>query len=40
MLPESFKKSVNAMLEAGWDKVGIDEALGHADAQGSGLGAA
>ncbi|WP_188645891.1 acyl-CoA dehydrogenase family protein, partial [Tsuneonella deserti] len=27
-LPESFKKSVNAMLEAGWDKVGIDEALG------------
>lgn len=28
MLPESFKKSVNAMLEAGWDKVGIDEALG------------
>jgi alkylation response protein AidB-like acyl-CoA dehydrogenase len=27
-LPESFKKSVRAMLEAGWDKVGIDEALG------------
>jgi len=27
-LPESFKKSVNAVLEAGWDKVGLDEALG------------
>ncbi|MGH3576239.1 MAG: acyl-CoA dehydrogenase, partial [Mycobacterium sp.] len=27
-LPESFKKSVHAVLEAGWDKVGIDEALG------------
>jgi alkylation response protein AidB-like acyl-CoA dehydrogenase len=27
-LPESFKKSVRAVLEAGWDKVGIDEALG------------
>jgi alkylation response protein AidB-like acyl-CoA dehydrogenase len=27
-LPESFKKSVRAFLEAGWDKVGIDEALG------------
>jgi alkylation response protein AidB-like acyl-CoA dehydrogenase len=27
-LPESFKKSVRAVLEAGWDKVGIDEVLG------------
>lgn len=27
-LPESFKKSVHAVIEAGWDKVGIDEALG------------
>jgi alkylation response protein AidB-like acyl-CoA dehydrogenase len=27
-LPESFKKSVRTVLEAGWDKVGIDEALG------------
>jgi hypothetical protein len=27
-LPESFKKSVLAMIDAGWDKVGIDEALG------------
>jgi alkylation response protein AidB-like acyl-CoA dehydrogenase len=27
-LPESFKKSVNAVLEAGWDKVGLDEELG------------
>jgi len=27
-LPESFKKSVRAVLEAGWDKVGINEALG------------
>jgi alkylation response protein AidB-like acyl-CoA dehydrogenase len=27
-LPESFKKSVNAVLEAGWDRVGLDEALG------------
>jgi alkylation response protein AidB-like acyl-CoA dehydrogenase len=27
-LPEPFKKSVRAMLDAGWDKVGIDEALG------------
>jgi alkylation response protein AidB-like acyl-CoA dehydrogenase len=27
-LPESFKKSVLTMIEAGWDKVGIDEALG------------
>jgi alkylation response protein AidB-like acyl-CoA dehydrogenase len=27
-LPESFKKSVRAVSEAGWDKVGIDETLG------------
>jgi alkylation response protein AidB-like acyl-CoA dehydrogenase len=27
-LPEPFKKSVNAVLEAGWDRVGLDEALG------------
>jgi alkylation response protein AidB-like acyl-CoA dehydrogenase len=27
-LPESFKKSVRAVLEAGWDKVGVDEAIG------------
>jgi alkylation response protein AidB-like acyl-CoA dehydrogenase len=27
-LPESFKKSVRAVAEAGWDRVGIDEALG------------
>ena len=27
-LPEAFKKSVRTMIEAGWDKVGIDEALG------------
>jgi alkylation response protein AidB-like acyl-CoA dehydrogenase len=27
-LPESFKKSVHAVLEAGWDKAGVDEALG------------
>jgi len=27
-LPESFKKSVNALLDAGWDKAGLDEALG------------
>ncbi|MBS9533326.1 acyl-CoA dehydrogenase [Mycobacterium sp. M1] len=27
-LPESFKKSVRATIEGGWDKVGIDEALG------------
>ncbi len=27
-LPEAFKKSVNAVLEAGWDKVGIAEVLG------------
>ncbi|MGV0836155.1 acyl-CoA dehydrogenase [Mycolicibacterium thermoresistibile] len=27
-LPESFKKSVRAVLEAGWDKVGVSEELG------------
>ena len=27
-LPEGFKKSVQAVAEAGWDKVGIDEELG------------
>jgi alkylation response protein AidB-like acyl-CoA dehydrogenase len=27
-LPEGFKKSVRATLEGGWDKVGLDEALG------------
>src|SRR3984893_15200670 len=27
-LPESFKDSVRAVIEAGWDKVGIDEELG------------
>jgi len=27
-LPERFKKSVQATLEAGWDKIGIEEALG------------
>ncbi|GFG73980.1 acyl-CoA dehydrogenase [Mycobacterium botniense] len=27
-LPEAFKKSVKATLEAGWDKIGIEEALG------------
>src|SRR6478609_8411551 len=27
-LPESFKKSVHSVIEAGWDKVGLDEALG------------
>jgi alkylation response protein AidB-like acyl-CoA dehydrogenase len=27
-LPESFKKSVHAVTEAGWDKVGIEEVLG------------
>jgi alkylation response protein AidB-like acyl-CoA dehydrogenase len=27
-LPESFKKSVHAFLDGGWDKVGIDEVLG------------
>lgn len=27
-LPEGFKKSYNAFIEAGWDKVGVDEELG------------
>ena len=27
-LPESFKKSVAAVIDAGWDKVGIEEELG------------
>ncbi len=27
-LPDSFKKSVLALQDAGWDKVGVDEALG------------
>src|ERR1700747_1793960 len=27
-LPEGFKKSIRAVQEAGWDKVGLDEALG------------
>ncbi|AKK25683.1 acyl-CoA dehydrogenase [Mycobacterium sp. EPa45] len=27
-LPEPFKKSVKAFIDAGWDKVGLDEALG------------
>ncbi len=27
-LPEAFKDSVRAMLDAGWDKVGLDEVLG------------
>ncbi len=27
-LPESFKKSVRAAIEGGWDKVGLDEELG------------
>ncbi|MGZ8177385.1 acyl-CoA dehydrogenase [Williamsia sp. SKLECPSW1] len=27
-VPESFKKSYNALIEAGWDKVGIAEELG------------
>ena len=27
-LPESFKKSVRAMLDGGWDRVGLDEELG------------
>ncbi|SPM33326.1 Acyl-CoA dehydrogenase related to the alkylation response protein AidB, partial [Mycobacterium rhizamassiliense] len=27
-LPESFKKSVRAVIDAGWDKAGIDEVLG------------
>ena len=27
-LPESFKKSVAALLDGGWDKIGLDEELG------------
>ncbi|MCK5752812.1 MAG: acyl-CoA dehydrogenase, partial [Mycobacterium sp.] len=27
-LPEAFKKSVRAVIEGGWDKLGIDEELG------------
>ncbi len=27
-LPESFKKSVRAVLDGGWDKIGLDEELG------------
>jgi alkylation response protein AidB-like acyl-CoA dehydrogenase len=27
-LPEAFKQSVRAIVDAGWDKVGIDEAIG------------
>jgi alkylation response protein AidB-like acyl-CoA dehydrogenase len=27
-LPEGFKRSVRAVLDAGWDRVGLDEALG------------
>jgi alkylation response protein AidB-like acyl-CoA dehydrogenase len=27
-LPDSFKESVRAVIEAGWDKVGLDEELG------------
>jgi alkylation response protein AidB-like acyl-CoA dehydrogenase len=27
-LPEAFKKSVHAVIEGGWDKVGLDEELG------------
>jgi alkylation response protein AidB-like acyl-CoA dehydrogenase len=27
-LPESFKKSVRAVLDGGWDKIGLDEKLG------------
>src|SRR3954452_16632098 len=27
-LPESFKKSVRALLDGGWDKIGLDEELG------------
>src|SRR6201995_5833002 len=27
-LPDSFKQSVHAVIEAGWDKVGLDEDLG------------
>ena len=27
-LPESFKKSVRAVIDGGWDKIGLDEELG------------
>ncbi|PQP50140.1 acyl-CoA dehydrogenase family protein, partial [Mycolicibacterium austroafricanum] len=27
-LPESFKKSVRAVIDGGWDKIGVDEELG------------
>jgi alkylation response protein AidB-like acyl-CoA dehydrogenase len=27
-LPESFKKSMRALFDGGWDKIGLDEALG------------
>ena len=27
-LPESFKKSIRAVQDAGWDRAGLDEALG------------
>src|ERR1700758_2540487 len=27
-LPDAFKKSVNAVIDGGWDKVGLEEALG------------
>ena len=27
-IPESFKKSVRALLDGGWDKIGLDEELG------------
>jgi alkylation response protein AidB-like acyl-CoA dehydrogenase len=27
-LPEGFKKSVRAIIDGGWDKIGLDEALG------------
>ncbi len=27
-LPESFKKSVRAVIDGGWDKLGLDEELG------------
>src|SRR5690349_6845458 len=27
-IPESFKKSYNALVEGGWDKIGIAEELG------------
>ncbi len=40
-LPEAFKKSVRAYHEAGWDRAGVDEdPRRHADAQGTGVGAA